>query len=402
MTLSNIFFGKRVVQEAYLNNALIYKSNGWETLPSTFTEAWLKKYDNFDSFGSEKLVFDSENNFYCILRDKTTQKANLYKFNSDGTVLWHTNIDQLNYNGYFLGCRDVYIDSNDNVYWSYCQTNYTPMHCYIDKLDKNGQLLTQWNFTNSIPDITYSYDTVVSFILEDDYCYIYIDNHRRHIDYHHEKGYKCKLHSDGTYDVLASSNDQGSYNNLTLVNGYLYGIDKYYSPRSVTRVNKDTLVGYTFALADDSVNDDAYDDINEMVADGFGNIIYSRDNGNYWKYNPNADPSVSPYTRIYTTILRYSHNISIDDAQNIYLVGVEYLNSNEVTKLAKISSDGTIIYNTLFDTKLPGATQTLAYRSGIGGVDHNGNFYYLWGDQVNSTAVIGLVKMVNIVKKEDK
>ena len=66
MTLSNIFFGKKVVQQAYLNNALIYQSKGWKTLPSTCSEVWTKELGIVDTDTINQCLIDTNNNIVNI------------------------------------------------------------------------------------------------------------------------------------------------------------------------------------------------------------------------------------------------------------------------------------------------------------------------------------------------
>lgn len=99
MTLSNIFFGKKVVQQLYVGQIKLYQSAGWETLPATVQQVWQKSVSsNFDA-----IAVDSQDNIYTGEYD-----SYLTKFSSDGTQIWQTKLSSR--------VNLVATDNQNNVY----------------------------------------------------------------------------------------------------------------------------------------------------------------------------------------------------------------------------------------------------------------------------------------------
>ena len=100
MTLSNVFIGKKVVQQIYMNNALIYQANGWQSLPSTPQIVWQKQCGTGMSPYSS--AFDSKNNL--VISYYYSNACWLMKLDPDGNVLFNKKIDTAD-NGQY----DIYI-----------------------------------------------------------------------------------------------------------------------------------------------------------------------------------------------------------------------------------------------------------------------------------------------------
>ena len=143
MTLSNVFIGKKVVQQIYLNNALIYQANGWQPLPNTPQTIWTKQFG--DASFAFSITFDSKNNM------ATTYYYNsaiwMIKIDPDGKVLWNNRIDTAGSTAF-----DLYTDSADNIY---CVTiaNYssTTFQTVIRKIDgATGNQLKTFDITDDL------------------------------------------------------------------------------------------------------------------------------------------------------------------------------------------------------------------------------------------------------------
>lgn len=148
MTLSNIFFGKKVVQKAYLNNALIYESKGWQTLPSTCTEVWTKSYEKVGSIRA--IVKDDSDNIY-IGSDNM-----VYKFDPDGNLKWKCAVGTVTVMITAIVVYPTYI---------YCSDNNGDFF----KIDINGNLLSNSKITSFLP--VSSTDYIVDMQKDDDYIY---------------------------------------------------------------------------------------------------------------------------------------------------------------------------------------------------------------------------------------
>lgn len=106
MTLSNIFFGKKVVLQAYYKNALIYQSQGWQNLPTNCLQVWDKGTGFGDQCDSYLAKVDNKNNL--IVSGNKSGNSKLLKISSDGDVIWSVNIPTSS-NGLIVG-------ENDKIY----------------------------------------------------------------------------------------------------------------------------------------------------------------------------------------------------------------------------------------------------------------------------------------------
>lgn len=104
MTLSNIFIGKRVVQQAFLNDAQIYQSKGWQALPSTMQIVFEKHYTEADNSTIVSVKTDSNSNIVIA------KQSEILKTDSDGELLWQKKISNI--------VTDIVISENDNILYS--------------------------------------------------------------------------------------------------------------------------------------------------------------------------------------------------------------------------------------------------------------------------------------------
>ena len=349
MTLSNIFFGKKVVQQAFLNNALIYQSKGWETLPSTCSEVWTKELGIVNSDIVNQCLTDTNNNIYVLTNYQ------IFKFNSEGTLIWSKTINDI---------QRIAIDTDNDVYIAFADTNYS----YIAKLDNNGNIENKFKASDSLCNV------IANFIVDGNYFYL-----------------------------------SGNYNNDS--NGYFFKIDKQSKliTKAVMNLNKSTLVAndsFLYAglenklIKIDKSNISNYTPVcttpssytvGNVVLDGIGNAIFTDIYGAVYKYNFENKVSTE-YSR---RIVDSSPTIALDYQKNLYFISDESNGAGNILGLIKNSSDGTLIFDTQILTN-----QNKSMFHGKLDVDNNGNIYYLY-NKYNSDLNYSLTvkKMINIEQK---
>lgn len=360
MTLSNIFFGKKVVQQAYLNNALIYQSKGWETLPSTCMEEWTKDYDDATS-NIYDCAIDLDNKIYVVTNNG---KNNVIKLDSDGKIIWKK---------YYKDANHVKIDSNNNAFIvSYTDDSYHQIT--INKLDSNGNGESV-NVGKVIP--SYNLDRCKDFVVDDDFfyfsCYDYYSSSSYNYYYLVITDKKGKLLNyksvDSSVDCIGTDN-----------NRYLY----YSDGPQLFRINKKDLTNNV--QIDSKIGSDiSGEHIKKITIDSLGNIIcmttssgaimVDRFGKQIAKYD--FDSYSSPY-------------MCIDYKGNIY--GFSTVNNQSKDIFTKYSSDSTLIFK----------TETLNItRNGNNNsfnnlvTDYHGNIYYLYCFENELT----IKKLINIEKK---
>lgn len=130
--LSNIFIGDKVVQQVYLNNALMYQSNGWQALPTTPQEQWTKSIITCDSDNYKGSLYSKNyyNNTILTLLAQT-----LIKTDYEGNVIFRKQLDS-NADSYK---RNIQFDSQGNIW---LLGTYA-----INKYDSAGNLLYTFHFS---------------------------------------------------------------------------------------------------------------------------------------------------------------------------------------------------------------------------------------------------------------
>lgn len=110
--LNNIFIGKKVVKQAFLNDALIYQSNGWEPTPSTMQQVWSREFSEIQGSNTKHPIVkvDSQNNIIAMMPNV------IFKLNSDGSLLWK--IDFPNESIFSIAVGD-----NDCIYYGQKEQN---------------------------------------------------------------------------------------------------------------------------------------------------------------------------------------------------------------------------------------------------------------------------------------
>lgn len=371
MTLSNIFFGKKVVQQAYLNNALIYQSKGWETLPSTCTEVWTKEYGIQSNLYS--LTIDLDNNIYAL------GNKSLYKFDSNGEILWQKDFSKEPENNISY----LQLNSTNNSVFVMRSTgsDKSPYHFYIDEFSSDGSIKNEYDIRAIIGG---SFNSVNGYIVDDGYIYINVYYYSTY-DYSYSNRYLVKIDMLEKKQVQIAQNIYINSGCLVSYGKYLYAAVDYgpVNPNSgkyLVKFNKEDL-NKAATINNWIDTSDSYNQIDSITTDKLGNIIYKTFRNGTFKYN------VDSTSKVKLPIDEYNDNaiIHVDYQQNIYVI--EYVNqpSTLSSNLLKISSDNTLIY------KIPIKDNVNAAFT----VDYQGNIYYSW----NLSGQTYIKKLINIEKK---
>lgn len=346
--LSNIFFGKKVVQKAYLNNALIYQSNGWETLPSTCSEVWTKNYEHVGSFNS--IAKDSEDNIYIGASNT------LYKIGPDGDLKWKAKVKAV-----VNDVRQVtgIAITPKYIYCSYFE-NGSSLNGYVSKLDKNGNLISSTNVNTIISDISDAY-----FVdMKSDSNNIYAITSRYIIKL--DLDLKLIEYASIPYTAYRLAVDNGSY--------VFVGTEKY-----GTRFSKDNLKNSINLIG----NTSTIVTMTSITLDSIGHVYFGC-SGYYYLYKYDTKDCQLLETKYLGTVDSRLYDINSDTQDNLYVIyynGTNYL-------LRKYSSDGTLIWD---NVQIPTA---YSYSKVI--TDSNNNIYVCYMD---SNANLTIKKLVNLIKK---
>ena len=339
MTLSNIFFGKKVVQQAYLNNALIYQSKGWETLPSTCTEAWTKSYDKADAACS--VAKDDSDNLYV------SSNNSVYKIDSDGNLMWKYAIS----NAVEIPSIVVF---PTYIYCAYLASNNLG---YVAKIDNNGNLISTVDVHSLAPNSASSYFNDMQ--KDSNNIYAITQSHL------------LKLNQDFKVidDVDISSYTGNAATRIAINNGpYIFIGTTLYGFRLNKSDLKNSIIlpEYSFLFSTDSI-----------AMDNIGNLYLGSSSQNgpikYDAKNCQAIKLLSP-DRTYT--------LCLDNQENVYFV----MNSGTY-RLAKYSSDGTEIW----ETNIPASNGRIKIVT-----DSNNNIYVAY---IDSNSKLAIKKFINLVKE---
>lgn len=351
MTLSNIFFGKKVVQEAYLNNALIYKSKGWQTLPSTCTEVWTKSYEKVDNFGFGSIAKDDLDNLYIGIDQY------LCKIDSNGKLIWKTNlladkgsfkssvIDSIILAKNYIYCAiDYSMVDNGNTDWFYC----------LAKVDNNGNLINIATINSVMPNTFYGAKMVKddSNIYAESSSNLYkFDLDFKLIDYVTiSDSSTCLTTNNGPYVFVGTRN-------------YGIRIEKNNLKNSIS------LPGYSYSFITDSI-----------TIDNIGNLyLGSRTQSGLLKYDVENCKLITALS-LYDTFA-----LCTDNQENVYFV---QNSSNGTYQLNKYSSDGTLIWDNL---QIPASNNSMKVIA-----DSNGNIYVAY---IDNNSMLAIKKLINLVKE---
>lgn len=340
MTLSNIFFGKKVVQQAYLNNALIYQSKGWETLPSTCTEAWTKSYDKADAVCS--VAKDDSDNLYF------SSNNSVYKIDSEGNLKWEYVISDTTTTTSIV----VFLTY---IYCSYIVYKSSAYFGYVAKIDTNGNLISTVDVHSLAPNSASSYfndmqkdDNAItqSHLLKLNQDLKVIDD----IDISsaaHNCIAECIAINSGPYIFVGTT-------------GYGFRLNKSNLKNSIS------LPEYIFLFSTDSIAMDKIGNLYLGSCTQNGPIKYDAEN----------------CQAIKLLSLTNTYALCLDDQENVYFVM-----SSDTYRLAKYSSDGTEIW----ETKIPVSNSNIKIV-----IDSNNNIYVAY---IDNNSKLAIKKFINLVKE---
>lgn len=352
MSLDNVFMGKKVVQQIYLKNALIYQSKGWETLPSAPQVEWTKSYDNKSNPITDSAI-DQNNNIYVCSQESVC------KIDADGTLVWSMSFPNIT-------SIKVCVDENTNVYVAFTYGS----DLKIKKFDSNGNILS----SNSNFNQNFSYITGFA-----------VDNSNLYISGAYSSSYfLCKLDNELkiiqqtaiSIGALMTTNESPYL--FFCQSGYLESVEKKDIEHSTPK-KLNVKAPYNTS----SVNSN----IEKIAIDNFGNIFYTTNNLGTYKYN-SSNQEVIKWSDSNTS------HLCIDYQQNLYCIECLMTSDSSMysANLIKTSSDGTLIYN----SKVAQNENIFNINTGQMLVDNNGNIYLIYKKHSGELLI---TKIINLVKK---
>lgn len=355
MSLDNVFMGKKVVQQIYLKNALIYQSKGWETLPSAPQVEWTKSFDAINSFPGDCAV-DQENNIYIGLFNC------IYKISSEGSLLWKKTISG-------SANSKMCIDHDNNIYIAAPDNP-----AKLQKLDKNGNVLATGVTSNPI-------DTFSDFIVDNNNLYLagHKNNHQYDYFYVLDKSLNVIQYKNTEADALITS-DNSPYIYFS-THAFLYRIEK----NNFSGISNSNLPVINEKPPYDTTTVSA--NIIKLAMDDMGNIYYITNSYGIYKCNINTKNITKLFDGKYAM-----GGLCIDYQKNIYCLKYSFSgNSPYPANLVKTSCDGTLIY----DTQIV-KSDSDSLLKGVVIADNNGNVYFIYKN-INDELLI--TKIINLVKK---
>lgn len=347
MTLENIFFGKKVVKQAYLNNALIYQSKGWETLPSTYQEQWIKSYDKSVINAIAK---DDSNNIYM------GAGVMLYKVGPDGDLKWKTNVKanidnirQINGIVVLPGC----------VYCAFIEMQ-TNTDGFISKFDINGNLISTININTLSTSLANTY--FVGMVNDKSNIYAITSSLIYKLDFN----LKVIDYTTVPYTAGCIAINNGPY---VFVGTGKFGV----------RFNKDNLKNSINLVGNVNINLST----TSIALDSIGHV-YLGSTANNSLYIFNAENCQLLETRFLGNNSDKTYSFYSDNQDNLYVV---YQRSTNYV-LRKYSSDGTLIWDNL---SIPTSSASIKIIT-----DSNNNIYVCYLD---SSSNLTIKKCINLIKK---
>lgn len=347
--LNNIFIGNKVVKQAFLNDALIYQSNGWQTTENALQTEWIR---SDIAYSVEKISTDHDNNILVI----GAIAGNWYviKLNSDGTMLWRAPttakatklvVDKAN-NIYVAIAEYIYVyDKNGTLKKTVNIATFSKTssdikiadlavddtkvyilgngNSYVVTMDNNGNCLNCYDIS------TYSAQGKASSIAVDKVKYVYVGFDNAII--------RFPKNNFGNYSVITCSSggkilQVDSINNLYVLLTYGAKIVKY----KFEETNKPAWEKYANLNPSGSSGNDSGTD---MILDAKDNVYVAWNNTYFVEeetvFNSDGTPK---YGNLNTGgYVINGQRIATDELGNIYLSGIKYFDTANNDKVRKWS-----------------------------------------------------------------
>lgn len=332
--LNNIFIGNKVVKQAFLNDALIYQSNGWQTTENALQTEWIR---SDITYSVEKISTDHDNNILVI----GAIAGNWYviKLNSDGTMLWRAPTT--------AKPTKLVVDKANNIYVAIAE--------YIYVYDKNGTLKKTVNiatFSKTSSDIKIAdlaVDDTKVYILGNGNSYVVtMDNNGNCLNCYDISTYSAqgKVSSiavdkvkyvyigfaEGTIRFL--KNNFGTYTQINGLSGTkVLQIDSInnlyelvYGVQTTVRLIKYKYDDVGKPIWDQSVDDKGNGQ--DMILDAKDNVYVTWENMYFTELQKvyNSD-GTEKYRDINGSYSIDGQEVAVDALGNIYLAGIRYFNS---------------------------------------------------------------------------
>lgn len=412
--LSNIFYGKKVIQQVFMNNATMYKSKGWETLPSTYQEQYSIAPAKLYNTGQEirKIVSDDKGNIIVLT------VYNLYCFNSAGDNLWTVDVrdygnsnvntvfnDCIVVNDYVWACSDgfiyIFVIKNgvwDNTITSNSLTVPAVSNCnyfhYLTSLTlHNNKVYVGHGCTYNTSNGSYTASTIGYSVVNPDGSYI----------------------ANSTV-LLATQKGMGGCNNIlstiykpTIVHDYMKDLywDKdgnLYFVCSRTNVVQYNLKNSSARVIPIPDNTAVPADLSvHITVDSLG-YLYLACVTRVWKFDLDVTKPVlwvkvtqEQIQSIGGMYSLYVQGVEVDSQDNCYVQSTIHLGSYYTDRygLYKFSSDGTLIWNRQkqdYNNGISAAAKTSLY------IDSQDTIYDCRYGLSGSQLTPVITKMINLVK----
>lgn len=358
MALDNIFMGKKVVQQAYLGNKLIYQTNGWSGIPEDYTKSDLPPVALNAFQLNTNITYLPDNTLAIGYIGKSTIGSNsgvpnITKIDLNGNVIWNGSemfslASRYEFSPYLRGYTEgnagsgyVYAIGSDISKGSQPSGANTYWYGLFELSNKNGEINNYLALSaSSSHNKTLQYPQSVCY--DNDYIYVlFIDYNSNTYVSKFDYKFNEVIHLKPVHNYISTA--IGCYPNSK----YLYVNDVSYG--RIYKLNKDTLERVDAFQPTNNVWDSAY--INKLFVDNMDNI--------YFFANRNFNPYYNPYTFIkYSTANKsvvYTYNLSsnsyyiadatIDTNFNTYLYCYEYSNGSIYT-IVKLDPSGKILWKT--------------------------------------------------------
>lgn len=365
--LSNIFIGDQVVTQAYYRDAVLYKSKGWETLPTTIQDQWVKTYAGTIQ-GNILCLFMGidNNNIYIISQDSTTSII-CTKLDLEGNIIKQENLVSKLANSTYGSALVHFVRKTSSVgviIVTYADTNYYKHVAFMEYAYSTASVtfvkeykITELSSTASINDAI-----VGAATSKDQYIYISIEDTALKID------------SNNYYSVVArcvyGSSLRCSVMKACSNGDIIFGFDQTNIPAGVYTNNlelKASLPDTGFAKT--------------IEIDSLGYIYVC--GRSIKKFSADTYELISSIdlTNLYFSVT----SSSIDTQDNIIFFTHDYTGGDTIG-LNKVSSDGTDIWRN--------RVYYLSYMSTYVLSDNNNNIYIFY--RLGSNTAISISKWLNI------